>query len=407
MRSLIIIETLKYPPRLNGRSVRTKLFIDAISTLFDQVDFLLFAPPEAAQQPVDNNAVKDIWGVSGTLTLVPMRMVPFNFHQHYIAGLLSAEQETSFAPFCGPDQIAAVKAALATKPDLVFVVQTRTMAAVLAAGWSGKLLLDMDDILHRVKWRTAMAKPLQRWRALKLLHLPALIATEIRACLTSSAIAVCSTPDRARIAMMGAGRRAVAIPNAIKAPANVPSLPADLTVMYIGDLLYEPNRVAAKRLITRVWPLIRARHPTARLLIAGQGGETIIQNYAPENGVEILGFVDDLAALYAATTVICCPLTIGGGTRVKLIEAASYGRAIVSTRIGAEGLLFADGTEIVLRDTDEDLADACSELLSDPDRCRTLGDAARARMLAAYDAGAVQRKIVEVIKSICPDVAQH
>jgi glycosyltransferase involved in cell wall biosynthesis len=59
--------------------------------------------------------------------------------------------------------------------------------------------------------------------------------------------------------------------------------------------------------------------------------------------VEFRGFVDDLSALYAETRIVCCPIVIGSGTRIKLVEAASYARPIVATRIGAEGLDFRDG----------------------------------------------------------------
>jgi glycosyltransferase involved in cell wall biosynthesis len=113
---------------------------------------------------------------------------------------------------------------------------------------------------------------------------------------------------------------------------------------------------------------------------------------APEN-VEYLGYVRDLDGLYANTRVVCCPMLNGGGTRVKLIEAAAYARPMVSTHIGAEGLDFEDGKEILLRDDDESFAEACTILLQDATVRRTMGLAARMRMQELYDADRTADKI--------------
>jgi glycosyltransferase involved in cell wall biosynthesis len=100
-------------------------------------------------------------------------------------------------------------------------------------------------------------------------------------------------------------------------------------------------------------------------------------------------FVDDLNTLYGKTQIVCCPIRTGGGTRIKIIEAASYGKPVVSTRVGAEGLEFEDGTEILLRDEPHQFAD---EAL----RSR-IGQAARAKATKLYDRrnviGLIQREI--------------
>jgi Glycosyltransferase len=173
--------------------------------------------------------------------------------------------------------------------------------------------------------------------------------------------------------------------------------------MFIGYYGYPPNADAAERLATRILPRIRAAMPEARALIVGKASNFLPSFGRGLPGVEYLGYVDDLAGLYARSRVVCCPLTNGGGTRVKLIEAASYARPMVSTRIGAEGLEFRDGAEIVLADDDEAIAAACLALLRDDARCAALGAAARQRMQACYAAPAVSERLSRILRETLAD----
>jgi glycosyltransferase involved in cell wall biosynthesis len=83
--------------------------------------------------------------------------------------------------------------------------------------------------------------------------------------------------------------------------------------------------------------------------------------------------------------VAVAPLLAGGGTRLKILEAAACGVPVVSTRIGAEGLGFEPEREILLRDTAKDFASAVADLLADPARRARLAGAARARVEAFFD----------------------
>src|SRR5262249_58268080 len=93
---------------------------------------------------------------------------------------------------------------------------------------------------------------------------------------------------------------------------------------------------------------------------------------APKN-VEFTGLVGDLEALYRRTRLVCCPLRNGGGTRLKLIEAAGYGKAMVSTTVGAEGLSFADEKENLIPDDGTRISEACVPLLKDGGLCARRG----------------------------------
>ena len=211
---------------------------------------------------------------------------------------------------------------------------------------------------------------------------------------------MCSEADRTKLRRLGIARGVTVVPNASHIPAVKPDLLSEANLLYLGDFGYSPNKEAAERFATRILPRVRQTVPNAKLLLGGKRAERLTQAARNEPGVECLGFVESLDQVYTNARVVGCPLLNGGGTRVKLIEAAAYGKPIVSTRIGAEGLVFVDGSEIMLRDDDDGFAEACVRLIGDDDLCQRLGTAARERVRHEYDASQVRDRIAHLLRGI-------
>jgi glycosyltransferase involved in cell wall biosynthesis len=177
---------------------------------------------------------------------------------------------------------------------------------------------------------------------------------------------------------------------------NVPLL------TFVGKLDYIPNVRAVKHIAERIAPAVWERYPEARFAIIGQGSEAL-EEYGG-NGLIFTGFVDarasaspNLSDYLSASDVVLVPLDSGSGTRLKIVEAASNARAVVSTRIGAEGQAFVNGEEILLADeANQAFVDATLRLLADADLRRKMGHAARAKVLALYSWRAQIRKMEEV-----------
>ena len=146
---------------------------------------------------------------------------------------------------------------------------------------------------------------------------------------------------------------------------------------------WSPNRDAAEWFLSEVWDRVRAEVPDARCTIAGSRPPSSIQKLA-RAGVTVAGFVEDLDALFASADVMAVPLRVGGGMRIKLLEFFARGKAVVSTRIGAEGNAARDGEHILLADTASDFAAAVVRLLRNPDLAMTLGGNARALAVERY-----------------------
>lgn len=391
-----------------GISRRLALFLDAFGQLGGGITMAHLVLPEVLARlqalPDFERLQADYWGWPVKLRLLPRRIRRETWFNHYLAGIGRVQDQPPIQSFAGAEQAGALSALLETEAwDAVFVHRLPAMAALLRAGLQPPVtFFDLDDIEHRVRGRWCLQRPFWPGKLAYLAQLPALLGAELRGAALSRLTFVCSEEDRARMAQLSLGGRFACVPNAVAVPPGPPPLPDEPTLLFLGACDYPPNAAAAERLATRILPLVRRAVPGARALIAGRDSDRLPSAAAPPEGVVHLGFVPDLDALYARSRVICCPIETGGGTRVKLIEAAGYGRPMVSTRIGAEGLEFAPETEILLADSDAGLADACVRLLRDPAACARLGQAARVRMRAHYDAARISATVAALLRPHLP-----
>jgi glycosyltransferase involved in cell wall biosynthesis len=405
MRALVVTPTL---PPLSGQDVngiyqRLGLFMGALAQFAPAIDIAhlvspatIAAHPDAAALDRQQSAY---WGHPVRVSLIPRRSRVETFASHYAQGVLASSRQPANFPFSGPAQAAAIGAKLDEQPDIVFVHRLEAMYPVRQSGRKvPRMVFDLDDVPHRVRLRASLQRPIWPGKLAYISHVPALIAAERQAMAAARLATVCSETDQQHLLKWGIARDAAVVPNAVALPPDPPGPAAEPTLMFLGSYEYGPNSEAAERLATRILPLVRRALPAARLLIAGKASDSLPSRRSAAEGVEYLGFVDDLAALYARSRVICCPIMNGGGTRLKLIEAAAYARPMVATTIGAEGLDFIDGEHILLRDSDADIAAACLRLLRDDALCQQLGAAARARMQALYEAGAIRERIAGLIR---------
>jgi glycosyltransferase involved in cell wall biosynthesis len=402
MRILFVSPVFPEDPSrsVHGVFQRMRMWLDAIRSLESELDILFFRPAGSSAAPetaaLVTRRLEDAWRVRANVVLCerepdepsrPGRLR--SYASSLLRPALAPSQHPYFRPYLGRRQREAFARCLARSPDIVFFhrLQATGPAGSLRLG-DARTYLDLDDLEHR-KFARDVAQP-PRWRLKPLLYLqvPALWWGE-RAAIASSTLAfVCSEADRRYL------RRTMRVDNVEVVPNAVPridggTLTSEPNVLFIGTYGYAPNAAAADVLIREVWPHVTRRNPNARLLIAGPHPELIPSVRNPPGGVEFLGFVSDLDALYRRTRVVCCPIRSGGGTRVKILEAASYGVPVVSTPEGVEGLDLVAETEILVRERPAGLAEACGALLADDERARRIGLLARDRVRARYDRAAV------------------
>jgi polysaccharide biosynthesis protein PslH len=166
------------------------------------------------------------------------------------------------------------------------------------------------------------------------------------------------------------------VPNGVDPPAETDPTPESHRLLFVGSLNSIFNRQGLDWLFARVWPQLIASVPDVSLAIAGAGPRLDV----PE-GVDQLGFVEDLRSLYSHARICLAPLLSGAGTRLKVLEAMAYARPVVATTIGAEGLPFGEADGVLIADDAEKFTLACRRILLDADGASEYGRRARLKAL--------------------------
>jgi len=174
--------------------------------------------------------------------------------------------------------------------------------------------------------------------------------------------AVCSEEDRE---YLGNDQRIRVIPNGFESPEKETQRTAagKMRLGFIGNLEYGPNFDGLEWFGQSVWDLIKKEIPEARMRIVGIKPPRLQQ--LDQDGFEWLGFVDDTTEEFASWSAMVVPLRIGGGTRLKIVDALSKRCPVVSTTVGAHGLEVTHQKELLLADEPEALAQECMKLMQD------------------------------------------
>lgn len=392
------------PAKVHGVFRRLDLLIAGLAGL-GKLDLLFFVDEtvNVSAEAVERfrRELEERWAADFELTLSRRRPAaddPGRW-EAYGVPVFDAFRQPGFGRATAPAQQRSFEAALDRQPDIVFAHRLAAMAPVLRTSRRlPPVVFDLDDIEHRALVRAVPQPPVWRGKYLTLLQVPALWWAERKAMSVAQRTFVCSGADRDYIRRTMRVGGITVIPNAVEMRSPAP-LPSEPTALFLGSLVYPPNRNAAVYLMREVWPRVRRRVPEARLIIAGPSPDSVPGSDTPPAGVEFRGFVKELDPLYAETRVVCAPIFAGGGTRVKIIEAAAFGRPVVATTIGAEGLAMEDGSEILLRDDPETFADAVADLMRDDERARRIGEAGRAAVADTYDRDRIIERIREVVES--------
>jgi len=284
-----------------------------------------------------------------------------------------------------PEVERALARALQDSPDLLQVEFLQT-ARYVPAATPCPVLLVAHDVVSRRDRRARRVRGVARhvevgdWRARR--H-------ERAALRRADAVVVTSTEDLAAARRLGAVQASIVPNGASDRLLDVRVGGAARRLVFVASAGHEPNLDAVSWWSEAVVPVADDLPP---LRVAGAGWE----GHGPQQGVEFLGYVDDLAEVLQSAVVVA-PLRVGGGTKVKMVEAMVAGRPIAATPVAVEGLPVRDGVEALVAETPAALATAVRRLLDDAELRQRLGTAARAaardlvwsrvaaRMDAVYD----------------------
>jgi len=207
----------------------------------------------------------------------------------------------------------------------------------------------------------------RRWPRRKYLLLQAaLTEREEKTWAPSVALNVTVSDGDARdLSRLAPSAKVAVIPNGVDVDAFAPAAEGERSgVVFVGGMSWLPNADALDYFARDILPLIRAREKSAPVTWVGRASANDIARFARE-GIRLTGLVDDIRPYVNGAACYVVPLRIGGGTRLKILDAWALGKAIVSTSIGCEGLDAEDGRNILVRDDPQSFAAAVITVMRD------------------------------------------
>lgn len=404
-RILFIAPTCPSPAG-NGLAMRAHLFLTAYAQVAD-ID--LAVVPMAGPSRIDpgtaalcrRSTIIEIDGVNSHFALVQAVADP----QARLAAF-ARYGSPALAAFLTPGVVGRL-AAFAKDETYALVHVSRTYMADLAAPWRDvtgtRTVIDCDEAdsevlagIARLE-RQAGHPEAAAWTQIDGEHFHRHARRVLPGCDLCFAA---SLSEASTLATMRPGRDVHVLPN--PAPAGrttrVPPARREHVILLVGTMNYVPNVDGAVWFARRILPWIQRREDRGvRLVIAGHRPGARVRRLGALRGVTVAGSVRDLRSLYGMADIVVAPLRAGGGTRIKILEAARMGRACVSTRIGASGLDVRHGRDILLADDRVGFGRACLTLLRHPRLAKRLASNAARTLLPTHDAPRLRNQILRCV----------
>lgn len=210
-------------------------------------------------------------------------------------------------------------------------------------------------------------------------------------CLTMSEI------DRQRLLAENPNLSVTVIPNGVDTQVYraLPHRAGPPSLLFVGNMVYRPNIDAMLYFCANIFPLIKRQVPKVELWIVGLNPPEEIRQLNSDR-IHVTGQVSDLEPYYQSSQVCIVPLRAGGGTRLKILEAMAFGRPVVSTSLGCEGLEVCDGVHLFVADSAELFARRTVELLINPVLRDSFSSRARALVRERYDWDVIAQTLLQV-----------
>jgi glycosyltransferase involved in cell wall biosynthesis len=218
---------------------------------------------------------------------------------------------------------------------------------------------------------------------------------EQQACSRFHRVYVCSQSDEDRLSKLQSGTDIEILPNAVRMSERpLRSGSRVMSLLFAGTLGYYPNEDAAVYLCREVVSRLRQRTGrSVEVKIVGSGASLRLRQAAAEAGADVPGFVGAIRDSYERASMVVVPLRAAGGTRIKILEAWSYGRPVVASSIGIEGLAARNGEHALIADDADSFADCCLRLMQDADLCKRLIGNGQSLVAELYSPDSLRRTI--------------
>ena len=396
---LFIAHRLPFPPD-RGDKIRSHHLLKALAKLAP-VHVACFADDDA-----DAANVGELAALAASHCLV-RREKPLP-----LAGLeaLVTGKPVSLAAFADQRLRDYVAQVLAERPISAVFVFSGQMGQYVPASWPGPLVIDFVDVdSAKFAAYAAGARGPMRWvhareerllraeeRRLAARATASLLVSEPEAELFRSRLAT-ALQEHCNVRALGNGIDAeFYAPNAVAPEPRLAALPGP-KLIFTGQMDYPPNVAAVVRAATRIMPLVRAACPEASFHVVGRKPTAEVLALDGVNGCRVWGRVDDVRPFLKAADAALVPLDLARGVQNTVLEAMAMALPVVASAEAATGIAASPGETIAVGRSDAELAEAVIALARDPGGATTMGQAARAQVMAAHDWPAMLADLPELL----------
>lgn len=399
MHILFVATNVPVPPN-NGQAIRSLSILQALRSIGHELSFISFAngPKSEELQPLSS--------LCRSISLLERRMPNLTATVDYLGRIKSLLTFRSFAVqrFRSEKMQEMIEGRLA-KEKYDLIICDGIYALTNVPGTTIPVVLNSHNVEHVILKRYATLERSFLKRHYAKLEARFMRSTERRSCERVSSALVCSEIDRELLRVFRPDLPVFVAPNVVDTDflgmvASSPA-PVDPILLFQGGMDWYPNRDAVEHFVQDTLPLVRVSYPRVKFIVAGRNPPAqFVEKFSSDSTIEFTGTVQDMRPYLAAATVVIVPLRIGGGTRIKILEACAAGKPVISTSVGAEGLNLETGREILLADSPAQFARSVVDLLGDPGRREALARLAKSAVVERYSQQTLRKSLACFISEL-------
>jgi len=407
-RLLFLCSTLPYPPD-SGQTIRSFHVLRLLARVFDVTALCFYRrTPLSFGRPEGRTMEQDLAQRLAALAQladveafpIPQEYSVWRLAWDHLGSIGLNKVYTTFALDSAPFRKRLVRLMQTRRFDLVHM-DSITLSRYLP------LLRDLPVIcvhhnVESVLLRRRARAERSPWRSAYLLHQAHLMEREERRwCGRCHLNVLVSEADRMELQRIAPEANCTVVPNGVDVEAFRPSAGREEGIVFVGGLNWFPNRDALQYFCDAILPTVRAAgEPTPVRWLGGGGSDEVRRHYRDRYAVELTGYVPDVRPYVREAACYVVPLRVGGGTRLKILDAWAMGKAVVSTSVGCEGLAAEDGRNILIRDDPEGFAHAVRAVLQDRGLRRRLGIEGRRTVERHYSWEGIGEAMLPLYRSL-------
>jgi polysaccharide biosynthesis protein PslH len=400
MRILFISTNVPVPPN-NGQAIRNLSILRGLASSGHSITFISFSNKESNERfPLLYDYCSDVITVRKDVANASSKSAYFARVQ-----CMLKLKPYSVERFRSKEMTNAILKALEQQVDLILC--DGMYALVNLPPTDLPIVLNCHNVEHVIYRRYVEVERNPVRKAYGIFESTLMYKAEFDSLKRATSAMACSEIDRRILREMSPDLRVCVVPNTVDTNAldatetAIREEPEKPVILFQGGMDWYPNRDAVEFFVRQILPRIRDHFPNVRFIIAGRNPpRNFVDKWSKAKNVEFTGTVPDMSPYLAKATIVVVPLRIGGGTRLKILEACAKEKPIVSTTVGAEGLDLIPGVQILLADEPNAFAQTVLDLLKDRTRCVELGRSARRLVVEKYSQSSLHKILENALAGI-------